>query len=160
MEFDIGNILYIVITLVAVIIGLMGKKKKPAGQGSGEGARQSAPGFLENLEKAFNMGNEEQGIVDLKEYEEDLPMEEEVMEEPSPMVSETVSMMEEYLRMTERRQENVKIDSMGNRAENVTAPLEIIDLDPHEGNDYTEMVQDFDAAKAVIYASIINRIDY
>ena len=36
MDFDVGNILYIVITLVAVIIGVLGKKKKPAEGGSGE----------------------------------------------------------------------------------------------------------------------------
>ena len=30
MDFDIGNILYVVITIVAIAASLLGKKKKPA----------------------------------------------------------------------------------------------------------------------------------
>ncbi len=40
MDFDTGNILYVVITLIAVIVGLLGKKKKKA-QGSGSGEAEA-----------------------------------------------------------------------------------------------------------------------
>ena len=63
MEFEIGNLFYIVITMVAIIVGLLGKKKKPAGQGTGETEGRARPGFMENLEKAFNMGQEDQIVV-------------------------------------------------------------------------------------------------
>ncbi len=51
MDFEIGNLFYIVITIVAVVVGLLGKKKKPAGQGTSETGGEKRPGFLENLEE-------------------------------------------------------------------------------------------------------------
>lgn len=166
MDFDIGNILYIVITLVVVIVGLMGKKKKPAQGGGGEGSSQTAAGFLENLEKAFNMGKEEQAVMDLGDYEEDLPFEDELVEETPVKEPETMTLMEEYERMMERRQATVERSSIQERIDNMEGPMEIIDIDEEKGVDeaeeidYLQLGRNFDAGKAIIYASIINRIDY
>ena len=51
MDFDIGNILYVVITLVAIIASLLGKKKKPA-------SKDAKPGFFDNLEQVLLEINE------------------------------------------------------------------------------------------------------
>ncbi|HDS06787.1 MAG TPA: hypothetical protein ENO05_04090 [Bacteroides sp.] len=61
-DFDIGIILYVVITLVAVLMGVLGKKKKPAAAGKSSG-KQTGDDFLRNLERAFNMGREEEEEV-------------------------------------------------------------------------------------------------
>ena len=156
MDFDIGNIFYIVITLVAVIVGILGKKKKPAGTGSPEDSEGAAPGFLENLEKAFNMGQEDQLVVDLKEGEVDLEPEMPVADYQAP---EKSSLMEEYDRLYKNRNEQNE-DSILSSVDMATEPLEIIDLEEDEGTDYFEVVEDFNAATAVVYAAIINRIDY
>lgn len=157
MDFDIGNILYIVITLVAVTVGLLGRKKKPKVTGSGSGEGESAPTFLENLEKAFNMNQDEQLVVDLQEHEEDLP-EEEILPEPeqSPKVS---SLMEEYERLASRRS-GPNTDIFLSESDILTEPLEVIHLDEDEATDYFEVVKEFDAGTAVVYSAIINRVDY
>ena len=159
MEFEIGTLFYIVITLVAIIIGLLGKKKKPAGQGNGEDEGNAQPGFLENLEKAFNTGQETQ-LMDLRDHEKDLPAEEEVMEPVQEPVTEPGGMMEEYERRIDYQSDSSEGDIFLNGADTSTEPLEVIHLDGDEGTDYFEVIKDFDAGTAVVYSAIINRVDY
>ena len=159
MDFDIGNIFYVVITLVAVIVGILGKKKKPSGTGSGENAPKS--GFLENLEKVFTMGQEDQLVVDLQDDEMDIPVEE---SEYEPAVSDKVSreaprLMNEYERYMERS-EKADHDIILSERDMVADSLQIIDLEDDHGTDYFEVVKDFDARTAIVYSAIINRIEY
>ncbi|MGW8315730.1 MAG: hypothetical protein ACWGNV_09035, partial [Bacteroidales bacterium] len=78
MDDHIGNILYIVITLVALALGLFGKKKKKPSQGTpATGKTSSEPGFLENLERALTgLGRDETDVVDLTRSEPDMEVEE------------------------------------------------------------------------------------
>jgi len=76
MDFDIGNILYVLITLVAITIGLLWKKKKPADQGTDESGEERQPGFMENLEKILRMGQENPQPVDIQDHEENIFAEE------------------------------------------------------------------------------------
>ena len=169
MDFDIGNIFYVVITLVAVIVGLLGRKKKKPTTGSepGKDGSQSQPGFLENLENILKMGQEEPRAVDLQDYEEDLPEEEEV---PEQVISErpafshegaqdSVGILAEYERMMEMQREPER-DTILADIDNITDPLEVIQIDDEEGTDYFEIIKDFDAGTAVVYSAIINRLDY
>jgi hypothetical protein len=163
MDFDIGNILYIVITLVAVIVGLLGKKKKPAEGGSGGEGSEARPGFMENLERVLQMGQEEPVIRDLQEFEEDLPAEEfavvQTPEEAYPEVRNRPSIMDEYDRIMKSNPDG-GYNLNGPDGENMTEALEVIDLDEITGTDYFEIVKDFDAGTAVVYSAIINRLDY
>ncbi|MCK5137312.1 MAG: hypothetical protein KAR19_16130 [Bacteroidales bacterium] len=156
MDFDIGNLLYVVITLVVVIVGLMGKKKKPAGTGSetGEG---TTGGFLENLEKAFNSRQEDQLIVGLQDHEEDLPVEE-VEEKPAP-VSESKGMWADYKGLHKPSYDSLA-DSILAEGGGMAEAMDDIDLDEEDGTDYFEVVKEFDAGTAVVYSAIINRLDY
>lgn len=103
MDFDIGNILYIVITIVAVAVGLLGKKKKPADGGSGTPGSEARPSFMENLERVLTMGQEPQEVQYLQESEEGLPAEElvevEVVEEDFSDLRSRPSIMDEYERI-------------------------------------------------------------
>ena len=162
MDFDIGNILYIVITLVAVIIGLLGKKKKQADGGSGAPGSESRPGFMENLERVLQMGQEEQEVRDLQDFEEDLPAE---VEEPAPAVEASMndmmnrpSIMDDYERIMNRNKDG-DLNLMQGEDEHMNEVLELIDLDETTGTDYFEIVKDFDAGTAVVYSAIINRLD-
>ena len=159
MDFEIGNLFYIVITVVAIIIGLLGKKKKPAGQGTGESEGKAQPGFLENLEKAFNMGQEDQ-IVDLRDHEEDLPVEEEVIAPAQAPITETGGILEEYEHMIGRKNDNADGGIILSEADILNEPLEVFQLEEEEGTDYFEIIKDFDAGTAVVYSAIINRVDY
>ena len=155
MDFEIGNLLYIVITLVAVIVGVLGKKKKPADGGSGgPGESAARPGFLENLERVLQMGQEQPEIKDLQEFEVDLP-DEEILTAPTSEKSHAdlrnrPSIMEEYDRIMNRSNEGELMDGA----------LELFDLDEAQGNNYFEIVRDFDAGTAIVYSTIINRLDY
>jgi len=162
MDFDIGNILYIVITLVAVIIGLLGKKKKPADGGPGAPGSEARPGFMENLERVLQMGQGEQEVRDLQDFEEDLPAE---VEEPAPAVEASInemrnrpSILDEYERIMNRNKDGDP-DLMLGEDEHMNEVLELIDLDETTGTDYFEIVKDFDAGTAVVYSAIINRLD-
>ncbi len=157
MDFDIGNILYVVITLVAIIASLLGKKKKPGG-------KAAKPGFFENLEQVLKMGQEDPELMDLQEQEPELAEEIEefdynyVKEEPAS-ISKAPSMMEEYesLMMNRGAKSEGEIQMEGARS---NEQMEVIQLDDEEDPDYFNIVKDFDARTAVIYSAIINRISY
>lgn len=164
MDFDIGNILYIIITLVAISLGLLGKKKKKPGDGapaSGEG--DSQPGFLENLERTLSrLGQEDREIVDLREYEPDLPPEEPEDEEIVETVAEpasTSSWMDNYDQIL-KRMENREADPDLMNMKGTSESIEVIDLEMEEAVDYFKVIQNFDAGTAVVYSAIINRLDY
>jgi len=165
MEFDIGNILYIIITLVAVSLGLLGRKKKQQpGSGPAEGESESQPGFLENLERTLsNLGQEDREVVDLRDYEPDLPPEEvdhepvaEPVPNPEPVIPTMAESYDQILERLSHREAEWNLDE-----EQVsTEPLEVIDLDMEEGVDYFQVIKDFNAGTAVVYSAIINRLDY
>ena len=163
MEFDIGSILYIVITLVAVLIGVLGKKKKPGAPGTGEVSGKARPGFMENLERLLTMGQENPAIVDLQEFEEDLPTEEERIPELEsksrwqPM--KAPSILNEYERIMQGNQQEAS-DIYFKEGGSMTESLELIDLDEDSGTSFPDIVSDFDARKAIVYSAIINRLDY
>lgn len=157
MDFDIGNILYVVITLVAIIVSLLGKKKK-------RGGKESKPGFLDNLDKILRMGQEDPAVATLEDYEPDLFEEADEQDgEIGPVASEsgheTPSLMEEYEMLLASRGGSV-IEQMHYEGKSLTDPLEVIELEDEEGTDYFEIVKDFDAGTAIIYSAIINRVEY
>jgi len=161
MDFEIGNILYIVITLVAVIVGVLGKKKKPADGGSSAPESGARPGFMENLERVLQMGQEPVEITELQENEEDLAVEEVVpvpaAEESFDDVRNRPSIMDEYERIMNRSRDGEFLMDDG---ELNNEALEVLDLDDMQGTNYFEIVREFDAGTAVVYSTIINRLDY
>jgi hypothetical protein len=163
MDFEIGNILYIVITLIAVIIGLLGRKKKPGQGGSGSPAGETRSGFMENLERVLTMGEEPAPIKDLNDFEPDLPAEEFPQEEQATEAqSDTqkgLSLMEQYEQIMKQGR-GLDPDLMVAEGGIMTEPMEVIDIDEEPGTDYFEIVKDFDAGTAVVYSAIINRLDY
>lgn len=163
MDFDIGTILYIVITLVAVMVGVLGKKKKPA-DGASEAPESAArPGFMENLERMLQMGQEPAGLTELQDFEEDLPPEEGLTVQEAVKDSADIrsrpSIMDEYDRIMNQSKDG-EPGSMMEGGEYITDDLELIDLEETEGTNYFEIVKDFDAGTAVVYSTIINRLDY
>jgi len=161
MDFDIGNILYIVITIVAVLVGVLGKKKKPAPGGTVGETGERRPSFMENLERVLTMGEEESMVAELKPYEEDLPAEEVVQTEAEAANEDIVrspGMLEQYESIMNHRADG-DTDRIQTEGESLLNPLEVEDLDYEDGTDYFEIVKDFDAGTAVVYSAIINRLD-
>lgn len=163
MEFDIGTILYILITLVAVLVGVLGKKKKPAEGAPGSTGGESRSSFMENLERVLTQGEEPAQVRDLQDYEPDLPAEEyvtdELVEEVQPETRRGQNLMDQYEEIM-RRNRGSDTDPMNAREGETEEVLEVIDLDEESGTDYFEIVREFDAGTAVVYSAIINRLDY
>jgi hypothetical protein len=163
MDFDIGNILYIVITIVAVAVGLLRKKKKPAGGGSGASEGSARPGFFENLERVLQMGQEPAEPTELQEFEADLPVEEtvaaEAVDDPFIDVRHRPTIMEDYDRIMNSGKDG-ELDFMLDDGELAAEAEEVLDLNEESGTNYFEIVRDFDARTAIVYSTIINRLDY
>ena len=166
MDFDIGNILYVVITLVAIAAGLLRKKKKPANQSPKETDDEAQPGFLENIERILRMGQENPQVTDLQGYEEDIAYEESrpVVSPNSEVATKTVvpskSILDDYDRIM-NSMDGVEYDtSFTDGDHHLDESLEVIDMDQERETNYFEIVQDFDAGTAIVYSAIINRLDY
>lgn len=165
MDFDIGNILYVVITLVAIIAGLLGRKKKSANQSPKETSDENQPGFMENIERILRMGQENPQVADLQDYEEDI-----VFDEPKPVASlnselsaETAvpsrSILDDYDRIMNSMNERDNDASFAD-GDHLDGSLEVFDMDNEGRANYFEIIKDFDAGTAIVYSTIINRLDY
>jgi hypothetical protein len=53
-----------------------------------------------------------------------------------------------------------ELDFMTEEGEQTNEELELFELDEIPGTNYFEIVRDFDAGTAVVYSTIINRLDY
>ncbi len=146
MDFDIGNILYVVITLVAIVASLLGKKKKPGG-------KKAKPGFFENLEKVLKMGQEDPALADLKDHEPDLPE-----EDGEIIITQTSSLMEEYERSQSVRDSSLAESGKLDVARSTVSTEDFVEEE--EEFEFLEILEDFDAGSAVVYSAIINRPNY
>ncbi|MFZ5940743.1 MAG: hypothetical protein ACOYXB_09230 [Bacteroidota bacterium] len=169
MDFDLGNILYILVTIVAIVAGIAGKKKKPAAP-SGNSARPSAPAatFLEQL----GVNLEDLGVEARRENVEETPVreepswiemnrvEEEMEEQPETISESFVSAFSAYEGIYNPESESNKplLEREGIR---VTEPIEIIELDDDApGVDPAMVGEHFDITRAIIYSEILRRREY
>lgn len=136
-DFDFGNIIYLIATIVAVIVGILGKKKKPP--------------VVED--------SEDSELMEMEDQELELAPEVFEIQEEAERVSYKGSLMEEYEKLLAEKGMSVEHDMLS-EADMATENLELIVLDDEEGGDYFEIIDNFDAAKAVVYSAIINRVDY
>ena len=156
MDFDIGNILYVVITLVAILVGVLGKKKKRVNPSPGDSDDKAQPGFMENLERILRMGQEDPQVADLQVYEDDLVLEESEQAAASSVPSKSI--LDDYDRIMSSLDHDDQ-DTILTDGDSLSATMEG-DMDPDAGPNYFDIVKDFDAGTAVVYSAIINRLDY
>lgn len=140
-------------------MGLLGKKKKPAGESPDAPESQARPGFFENLERVLQMGQEETAIKHLQDFEEDIPLEEEVQPEVAPELLKAPTIMDEYERIMNRSTDGT-MNLISGEGERMTESMEVFDLDYESGTDYFKIVEEFDAGTAIVYSTIINRLEY
>ncbi len=175
MEFDIGTLFYILITIIAIAASVLGKKKKPEGGDSSSDEDSGPFGFFSKLEEQIG------GMVD-DTKEEVQPVAEEVVaaEKPdnnriqqdqgsydwqSASFEGDSATSGNYYNEFEgfydaEKEEN--LESIIEEAERSTSDenLEVIDMDDIINPDYFEIAKDFDLGTAVIYSTIINRKEY
>ena len=177
MEFDIGTLFYILITIVAIVAGVLGQKKKPA-DGQTDADEKSGPfGFFSKLEEQL------EGVLEEKKDQTEEPSAESVPSEQSDgnriyqqadsydwmSDSESESEEEGYSDSSYNQFKGVydpgvqeNLDSIIEEAEKSTADeeIEVVEVEDISYPDYFKVVEDFDLGTAVIYSAIINRKEY
>jgi hypothetical protein len=160
MDFEIGNVIYIIATIVAIAVGLLSKKKKPAGTGAPVSSEpEKKPGIFDALGKEMESFLESKRMYDGIEVdsEVDSDIEFESLEEAAAPIEE-VPFQSEYKGMlnSEMKANYNRIISDGS----MDMPMEIIDLEGDEEPDFFDIDKEFDLKSAIIYSAIINRIEY
>ncbi len=173
MEFDFGTILYILVTIIAIIAGVAGKKKKPASRPevAESPETEAGEGFFDRLERQFSdFGEETRRETGEEEGAGQETQPDAVVYQPVEEASERInSGKDDDSRSSEAHFEGLydpekqdNVDIMRSEAEQSGEALEVVDLEGDEdgGTDYFEIVKDFDLRTAVIYSAIINRREY
>ncbi len=145
MEDGVSSILYIIITAIIILVGVLGKKKKPkqipGGSGNGE------PGGMDFFEKLGLREQEEQeGFIDVEEDEE-------MTEIPVDKETQRLSVTSVFKEQSDKTAE-VTEKAFEEETEEVNAYSEISD---EYDNDMNEIKDEFDLKKAIVYSEIINR---
>lgn len=168
-DFDFGNLIYIIATVVALIAGVFGKKKKPknVAPAGGKGSRQT---FLEKLESQLSglagevsLAPEGEGYAE-EEYDfaEEAGGGETVAFEASEASTEYVSPFAHYEGEFNPSREANKdlINSEAISTIDEDDALQLVDLDGTEYAAYDEVVDEFELGTAVLYSSILERPEY
>ena len=174
MEFDIGTLIYIIITIVAIVAGVAGKKKKPGTGQPGAEDQKATGGFFGKLEEQFSgFIDEARGefVTDNEQVEpapdgqtEDTPVQaydDAVAVDVDDEKHEDNSYYAQYEGVYDPDAQ-ANLDLMAAEAIRTTDPdaIEVIDVEELPQADYFEIVKDFDLGTAVIYSTIINRKEY
>lgn len=142
MEDGVSSILYIIITAIIILVGVLGKKKKPqkipGSSGDGE------TGGMDFFEK---LGFKDEG------KEEFFDIEEEKTDEVGDKEQHETSFTPTFENQSDKKAE-VTEKVFEEETEKVDAYSEISD---EYDNDINEIKDEFDLKKAIIYSEIINR---
>lgn len=145
MEDGVSSILYIIITAIIILVGVLGKKKKPqqipGGSGNGETGGMD---FFEKL-GLRKQGEEQEGFIDVEEDEENTEI-------PVDKETHRLSVTSVFKEQSDKKAE-VTEKAFEEETEEVDA-YEIVDEYDHDIN---EIRDEFDLKKAIVYSEIINR---
>lgn len=174
MEFDIGTLIYIIITIIAIVAGVAGKKKNPAGNTAPAG--EEAPkgffdkleeqigGFVDEAKESVNSVSDE--IRSAVTGDESVMQQEAVQEDrfnyDTDFEEDYESEFNAFEGVLDQEQQD-NLDLVNSEATRVTDEedvMQVIDMDQPNHPDYFEVVKDFDLGTAVIYSTIINRKEY
>ena len=176
MDFDIGTLFYILITIVAIVAGVLGQKKKPV-EGQQVPGENSGPfSFFSKLEEQI------EGLVDDKGGDAVQEQAEEAVVAPANYDGNRIYQEKgsfdwtteeggdgRYADSTYNQFEGVydlgmkeSLESIIEEAERTTSDeaIEVIEVEDISYTDYFKVVEDFDLGTAVIYSAIINRKEY
>jgi hypothetical protein len=175
MEFDIGTLFYILITIIAIVASVLGQKKKPA-DGQQTSDEESGPfGFFSKLEEQIGglVDDTKEGVQQVAEevIPEEQPDDKRILQDKDSYDWQTASYdgdtatSGEYYNEFEGYYDSKKqedLDAIIEEVERSTSDdaIQVIDVEDSSHPDYFKIVEDFDLGTAVIYSTIINRKEY
>jgi len=144
MEDGASSILYIIISVIIILVGILGKRKKsqqiPGSSGSGE------TGGMDFFEKI--------GLKDTDEGKEEFfDIEEEEIKETGDREQHKTSITPTFEDQSDKKTEPTE-KAFEEESEEVNAYSEISD---EYDNDINEIKDEFDLKKAIVYSEIINK---
>lgn len=146
MEDGVSTILYIIISAIIILVGVLGKKKKPRQiPGDSDNGEPEGMNFFEKL-GLTDQDEEQEEFIETDEYEE-------VTEMPVDRETHKLSPVPAFDDQSEKKAE-VKEKIFEEEIERDTA-YDIIS-DKYD-IDIDEIKEEFDLKKAIIYSEIINR---
>lgn len=177
MEFDIGTLIYIIITIIAIAAGTLGKKKRPAVQKSEGDQEFTTSGIFDKLGREFE-GFIAEAKGSVSSFTEQL-MEEDNSAAPETAVQENYrgyeSLLDKYKDgipadagffgedegLYDPNEEEVE-ELMSTEGISATAGqvLDVVEIDDTTHADYLQIIRDFNLASAVIYSTIFYRKEY
>ena len=143
MEDGASSILYIIISVIIILVGILGKKKKPqqipSGMGNGE---SGGMGFFEKL-----------GLQNMDEGKEEFfDIEEEETKEAGDRKQQGVSFTPTFEDQSEKKSELIE-----KVFEEKTEEISAYEISDEFDSDFNEIKDEFDLKKAIIYSEIINK---
>lgn len=175
MEFDIGTLIYIIITIIAIVAGVAGKKKNPAGS-TGDSDEGGSKSFFDKLEEqiigfADEVKEETRSVAEeIKEpFTEEKPVMERKVAADDRREQDKIywqnsieSAYDEYAGIydPDQQEELEQITEAAIRSTEDGGALQVEELDEQDHPDYLSIINDFDLGSAVIYSTIINRKEY
>ena len=162
MDFDFGNLIYIIATLVAILVGVLGKKKKPAqGASPGDSGQTGKGNIFDLLGKEFEGYMESNRDTQAPEYEDSQEYGySDGMEESVPVAEAVPEVYRSYNEGNYNPEAQVNRELIQSEGGSSTDAIQVIDLDEDEGQDYFDVVKDFNLESAIIYSAVINRNEY
>jgi len=144
MEDGTSSILYIIISVIIILIGILGKKKKP----------QQIPGGSGNVETGGMDFYEKLGLKDTDERKEEFFDIQEAETTETAKREQHGSIITSTFEDKSDKKAEVTEKVFEEEIEEVNAYSEIAD---EYDNDINEIKDEFDLKKAIIYSEIINR---
>ncbi len=175
MDFDIGTLFYILITIVAIVASVFGQKKKQA-EGQQSSDEEDAPfGFFSKLEEQIGgmVDDTKEGVK--KVAEEITPAEQrpdnriqqdkDSYDWASTSFDGDAATSGDYYNEFEGYYDSKKQESLDAIIEEVERStsdeaIKVIEVEDISHPDYFKIVESFDLGTAVIYSTIINRKEY
>jgi hypothetical protein len=144
MEDGVSSILYIIITAIIILVGVLGKKKKPQQIPGGSGNGKT--GGIDFFEKfGLREQEEQEGFIDVEEDEE-------ITEIPVEKETHRVSVTSAF-----NDQSDKKAEVTEKVFEEETEEVDAYEISDEIDNELNEIKDEFDLKKAIIYSEIINR---
>lgn len=156
MDFDIGNLVYIILTILFIAIGSLGKKKKPVNQNFTEQVEEEVQGVSSELDEFFNSfssaDDQTETASESTGYERTQGSEA-VMDSPYSKVDNLDNIPDTAVKEKEKEKGHYKIedhisDIMG------ASSLAMESTTKGRSSFASRAVKDFDARKAWLYSEV------
>ncbi len=163
MDFDIGNLVYIVLTLIFLIVGALGQKKKPNPQvfESYDEDQEEQGDTSDPIEEKFSrlFGEDDEAVrqreeIERRTYKEESEREDYLLDTPYDKIDD---LPPEYDEVFQEKDED-KIYKLEDHIEEIAEKTRL-QMIPHKKKDVSfvkKALRDFEPRKAYLYSEIFN----